>query len=171
MSIINDAIKKARREFQIKNKDVTNKTDATSISKDASLPESKTVSEASELKRTSVVVASLVLIFALLGSMFLYKYMSRSATPPYNPPVTRAREETPVTLDNIPKEPSPPAAKPRGAIELNGIVYGTEDKWAIINNRIRREGDAVMDGKVSFIAGDFVRIRYDNGEEVVLNLR
>jgi hypothetical protein len=165
MSIINDAIKKARREFQVKNK-----KPAHAITKEDALPEPKAVSEASELKWSAVVVASLVLIVSLLGSMFLYKHMSRSLTP-YNLPIGRAHEEIPITLNNISQEPSSPTAKLEGVIELNGIVYGAEDKWAIINNRIRREGDAVLGGKVSFIAKDFVKIGYDNGKEVVLNLR
>jgi len=56
-------------------------------------------------------------------------------------------------------------------IMLNGIVYGPEDKWAIINDRIVREGDSVLNGELILIKKDFVKIRKGDGEEIVLDLR
>ncbi len=179
MSIINDAIKKARKEFEIKSE---------SIVGPANFGQGKEVAtagpKATEVKWIIVVVVSLVFIIVLLGSMFLYRYMSRinaadidlapnkaaiSKTVPKKE-VTRAPANDKRYKRTKPK-PSPLSKRTIGIIELNGIVHGPEGKWAIINDRITREGDSVPNGKLSHIAERFVKIKMDNGEEITLELR
>lgn len=64
-----------------------------------------------------------------------------------------------------------PSSEVRNAIELNGIVYGPEGKWAIINDKIVREGDSLLGGEITLIAKDFVKIEKDDGGEIVLDLK
>jgi hypothetical protein len=159
MSIINDAIKKARKEFEIKNKPVTGACDPPK----QALP-FNTRQVSSDIKWTVIVVVSLVVIISLLGSAVLYRYMSRIDTDTAAMPASSAGI-TPRPYRNL------PGSGPRDTIELNGIVYGPEDKWVIINNKILREGDDVMGGKIVSIARDSVKIEENNGEETVLDLK
>jgi hypothetical protein len=151
MSIINDAIKKARKEFEVKNKIVTG---ACTPLKQAS----------SDIKWTIIAAVSLVIIISLLGSAALYRYMSRIDTDIIAMPFS-SEKITPRPRGNL------SGSGPRNTIELNGIVYGPEDKWAIINNKILREGDDVMGGKIVYIARDSVKIEKDNDEDIILDLK
>lgn len=165
MSIINDAIKKARRDFEWKYK---------TVAKDAAKEKNMSTAthRSSETKWVATVVASLVLIVSLLGSMFVYKHVSKlSAT--YSPKETASVKAEIPAATNQPRQHiiSSPQTKLEDVLELNGIVYGPKSKWAIINNRIVREGDSLLDGRLAFIAKDFVRIEKSDGEEIVLELR
>ena len=157
MSIINDAIKKARKEFEIETKPAIKVPIKT-----ASLPLSPAKSETSEVKWTAIVVTSLVVIASLLGSLFLYKHMSGMER--------ELKPSAPLARTRIPKKILP-TERPENSIVLNGIVYGPVDKWAIINDKIAREGDALSGGTLILIEKDFVEIRGDNGEKLILELR
>lgn len=167
MSIINDAIKKARKEFEIRSKK------ASPVVADVSTKEgsTETTSKSSETKWTAAVVVSLVLIASLLGSVFLYSYMSRPHTPHSSGMINVRKEAAAPPLARGDQSPMHPITRTEGIVELNGIVYGPDDKWAIINNKIVREGDNLPGGKLAEIAKDFVRIKKYNGEEIVLELR
>ncbi|MFH1854237.1 MAG: hypothetical protein ABH815_02885 [Candidatus Omnitrophota bacterium] len=165
MSIINDAIKKARKEFEVKNKIAA----AYTLSKEVS-PE-KPQQAGSEVKWTIVVVASLVVTISLLGSITLYRQMSRSGGK-YGPAISNIKSEASLPVFGLSEKKQPiSGVNVRNVIELNGIVYGPEDKWAIINNKIVREGDLLLNGQVALIAKDFVKIEKDDGENIVLDLK
>ena len=179
MSIINDAIKKARREFEIKKRVAAPSASAPVAPGDARPV--KAAGAPSEVKWTVVVVVSLVVIASIFGSILLYGHLSKSSAR-YKPVArSRVKKGIPVAVKKVqPKtEYRPePAARPKypetrieDMVELNGIVYGPEDKWAIINNKITREGDDLLGGKLVLIEKDHVRIKKENGEEVILELR
>ena len=168
MSIINEAIKKARRESGRKNEGVAVDISGTVKDKIAA-----SHSGSSETKWTLTIVVSLVLVVSLLGSVLLYRHVSR-----LNPAYPRV--STPgVKSEKYLSSRARPRKRPRPSsmrnmetsIMLNGIVYGPKDKWAIINDRIVREGDSVLNGKLILIKKDFVKIRKGDGEEIVLDLR
>ncbi len=161
MSIINEAIKKARKEFEIKSKGVAGSSGVGQIKETAAVS-----SEATEVKWIIAVVVSLVLVITLLGSMFLYRHLSRIDTEDIVPAPNKATIAKAKPVKKITRQ-----RRPENVIELNGIVYGPEGKWAIINDRITREGDSVANGKLSHIAERFVRIKMNSGKEIILELR
>lgn len=165
MSIINDAIKKARKEFELKNK--------TLLSRITNRKEEKALSapyKSSERRWTVVIVVSLTLIVSLLGSVILYRHISRSNTA-YNRSRAAPKQDLSNTSSNVYQKRSFLTVGLDDVMELNGIVYGPKDKWAIINDKIVREGDYFLGNKLTFIAKDFVKIEKHNGKEIVLNLR
>lgn len=163
MSIINDALKKARKEFEIKK--IT--TDVTGIPEREPSP----AIEYSDVKWTIGAIVCLVIIVSLLGSIILYSSISKSKVRHTRAPVRAVESQnSPPLRRTVNAKPSADTKLP-DALELNGIVYGPKDKWAIINNKIVREGDAVLNGRLSFIAKDFVKIKNDAGEDIVLELR
>lgn len=152
MSIINEAIKRARKEFELKRFKAPGPS--------PQMPKEEPLSAASpssDIKWTAIIIVSLVVIVSLLGSIVLYRHLSR------------------IKIDYSIEIPAPkdmPASyRENTGIELNGIVYGPDDKWAIINDRIVREGDALPGGELTYIAKEFVKIRKANGEEVTLDLK
>lgn len=154
MSIINDAIKKARKESGFKDTDEV-----------ASLAEiSPSAPKASEAKWIAVVVISLTIIASLFGSMFLYRHITRINEP--TPSV--AKRNAPIA---IPRKAKPSYSEFQETMDLNGIVYESTDRWAIINDKIVREGDTLPNGKLILIQKDYVKIQKNTGEELVLNLR
>jgi hypothetical protein len=160
MSIINEAIKKARSESRLKQ---------TAVNDDKTMPVVPSI-EPSETKWTLIVVLSLVFSISLLGSIFLYSHISQSKIT-YKPVVQRPEASKQILTHPVIQASSLAVTKMEETLELNGIVYGQDDKWAIINNKIVREGDRLLDGKVSLIKKDFVKISRNNGEEVILNLK
>jgi len=154
MSIINDAIKKARKESGLKDTDEV-----------VSLAEiNSSAPKASEVKWIVIVVISLTIVASLFGSIFLYKHITRinEVTPPV------AKRSTPIAM---PRKAKPRYSEFQETIDLNGIVYESTDRWAIINDKIVREGDTLPNGKLILIQKDYVKIQKNNGEELVLNLR
>ncbi|NQV04409.1 MAG: hypothetical protein HQ532_02825, partial [Candidatus Omnitrophica bacterium] len=127
MSIINDAIKKARRESGRKDEGVA--VDIVGTVKDKiAVPHLGS----SETKWTLTVVVSLVLVVSLLGSVLLYKHVSR-LNPGYPRSSTpQVKSEKPLKpLARPRKRPLPSSARNmETSIMLNGIVYGPKDKWA-----------------------------------------
>ncbi|MBU1888313.1 MAG: hypothetical protein KKB46_03870 [Candidatus Omnitrophica bacterium] len=167
MSIINDAIKKARKEFEIKNK---NAASTCALDEETRLP-AKSQEANSEIKWTVTVTVSLVVIISLLGSLALYRHISRAGAG-HDPAMRDVQSKASPSGFNPPTHKQAfYGATIQNATELNGIVHGPEGKWAIINDKIVREGDSFLDGKVTVIAKDFVRIEKGNGEEIVLDLK
>ena len=165
MSIINDAIKKARKESSIEERPI--------VIDGVVIPEKKItpVSSDSETRWMTTVVVSLVIIASLFGSLALYKHIVR-LNAPYETTGTSATQPQEVSsAAYISPRVSLTAPKAEDVLELNGIVHGPEDKWAIINDRIVREGDSLLGGKLTHIAKDFVKIKKDSGDELVLELR
>lgn len=165
MSIINDAIKKARRESNMEDRSVVIKSVAGSERKISA------VSSASEARWMTITVVSLVIVASLFGSLILYKHMTRLDAP-YETTVGPAAQ--PQKLSSAPRlrrKTALPAPRTENMLELNGIVYGPKDKWAIINDKIVREGDTLLGGSLIRIEKDFVRIKKDNGDDLVLDLR
>ncbi|MFC1666674.1 hypothetical protein ACFL0P_02215 [Candidatus Omnitrophota bacterium] len=155
MSIINEAIKKARKEFETRNRQPSgNIADGESLL--------KTGLQSSERKWTAVIVASLTLVISLLGSIILYKHMTGFEA---------SRNSDLHAIKQFYKKKRLFPLRVKGVMELNGIVYGPKEKWAIINNKIVREGDSLSGGRLAFIAEDFVKIEQNSGEEIVLDLR
>ncbi len=164
MSIINDAIKKARKGFEIKTKPTTpfpQKSEKTF----------QNIPKPSDIKWKIAIVASLVFIASSLGSMFLYRYMTMLNEPTMNAEeLATALEEPSSDLSPIYQKSPFPTLELDSIAELNGIVYGPEDKWAIVNNKIVREGDSLLNGEVKIIARDFIKIEGYNGGEIILEL-
>lgn len=165
MSIINDAIKKARKESDLKNT-----SDKGGFREGRNPPPSVTVSsvtKSSEIKWLVVIVISLTVIVSLFGSMFLYRHIVRGNRP--YPSV--AKKSTPLRPKPMAKKVVRPYDRFEDTVDLNGIVYEHSDKWAIINDKIAREGDLLPSGKLILIEKDYVKIEKDDGQEIVLNLR
>ena len=61
--------------------------------------------------------------------------------------------------------------KSKDTAKLNGIVYGDTGKWAIVDNKIVKEGDSLLGGAIKSISKESVQIEKNNGETLVLNLK
>ena len=156
MSIVNDALKKARKEFEFKNRDAAAEKTAG--------PE---VIARAEKKWTVLITVSLVLIVSLFGSLVLYKNWSSfnnagSADQP---------AEIQTTLNSVEQKISARGLKHQDAAKLSGIMYGKEGKWAIVDNRIIKEGDSLLGGQVASITKDMVKIEKKDGSETTLSLK
>lgn len=53
---------------------------------------------------------------------------------------------------------------------LSGILYSDNQKWAMINNRILKEGDTIEGAKVIGISADGVELNW-KGEKIFLRLK
>jgi len=170
MSIISDAIKKARKESGRKSQDVAadmlSGSGTREVSGAAPVPSSPIPS--SEAKWMFVVIASLAVIASLFGSVFLYRYLTRQVDSKKVSSAVVMPKPAKVSARTLLDRNTTNTANP---IILNGIVYGPDDKWAIINDRIVREGDAVLGGKLVLIKKDSVRIEKPGGNDIVLDLR
>ncbi|MFH1478338.1 MAG: hypothetical protein ABIG92_01000 [Candidatus Omnitrophota bacterium] len=176
MSIINDAIRKARKEYS--SNTIGKETDIIIEQKEYAAKEKPSplaTSSLSSHKRLHSFIAALIFLVAFLVSVMLYKQTSRvdAVYVPVAPIANAARTTTPIA----PKNPSP-ARDPvlefdENAIELEGIVYDSDPagKWAIINGKIAKEGDDVLGGKVILIMNDYIKIRKPDSEEITLDLR
>ncbi len=163
MSIINEAIKKARKEFEIKGKDFSRVLTGVDI-------QPAVGPRPSETKWLIIVAVSLIFVVSLLGSAVLYRHMAR-----VNARIIETPEETKSMTAVAPHKTYPamplPYKNSGSLITLNGIVHGPEGKWAIINNKITKEGDLLPGGRLTLIAKDFVKIKKNTGEEILLELR
>ena len=155
MSIVNDALKKARKDFEFNDQ-------KTSVGDRHACP-----LPSSEKKWTALITVSLVLIVSLFGSLVLYKNWSSfnnagSADQP---------AEIQTTLNSVEQKISARGLKHQDAAKLSGIMYGKEGKWAIVDNRIIKEGDSLLDGQVASITKDMVKIEKKDGSETILSLK
>ncbi|MDP2911564.1 MAG: hypothetical protein Q8N76_04450 [Candidatus Omnitrophota bacterium] len=148
MSIVNDALKKAAKEFEFNSKDTAVKKTAT--------PEAIT---RAEKKWTVLITVSLVLIASLFGSLALYKNLTSQP----------AAIQT--TLNSVEQKIPARGLKHQDAANLSGIMYGKEGKWAIVDNRIIKEGDSLLGGQVASITRDMVKIEKKDGSETTLSLK
>jgi len=165
LSIINDAIKKARRESGLKDGGIEVGVSEENVAVIRAR-------ESSETKWIATVVVSLVVTVTLLGSVILYRHISRLNSvhePDQSQPIVESKE--PVKSTRPYRKSSVSKVEHDRIIKLNGIVYGPKDKWAIINNRIVREGETIPGGKLTLIKKEFVKIQRDSGKEIILNLR
>jgi len=157
MSIVNDALRKAGKEFEPKDQN-------TLITVQKTTP-------TSDKKWAVAITASFVIIASIFGSWLLYKNLSifnpNDALDESNKPVSAIQS----TLNNIEQSSAARIMKSQDAAKLNGIVYGDEGKWAIVNNRIVKEGDKLLGGEITSITKDLVKIGRKDGSEIVLNLK
>ena len=157
MSIVNDALKKAGKDFEFKGQNRAN------LNQEA-MP-------SSDRKWTAIITISLVIVASLFGSLVLYKNMAR-----FNAGSTRDDSSKPdyaiqSTLNNIEQKSTPRALESKDVVKLNGIVCGNEGNWAIVNNRIVKEGDNILGGEIVSITKDSVKIAKKDGSEIVLSLK
>ena len=158
MSIVNDALKKAGKEFEFKSQDTVNLGPEI-----ASSPN----------KKWPVMIPIVFIIAAVLFGVFvLYK----NASGPNTASIADGSDNKPSaaiqsTLNNIEQKNTAKAMKPQNIAKLNGIVYGDENKWAIINDNIVKEGDSLLGGQIVNIARDFVKIKKKDGSELILSLK
>ena len=154
MSIVNDALKKAGKGFEF------NVGDRHACP----LP-------SSDKKWTAIITISLVIIVSLFGSLALYKNMSKINTPYSAVESSKPDYAVQSTLNNIEQKSAPRALKSQDVVKLNGIVCGSEGKWAIVNNRIVKEGDSILGGEIISITKDIVKISKKDGSELTLSLK
>jgi len=157
MSIVNDALKKARKEFEVKDLKTAGPVFETS--------------RWSDKRWTAVVVISLFIIASLFGSLVLYKNMARP-----NVFVGEGLKHSPTTaiqsaLNNIEQKASVRPMKKQDIVKLDGIMYGDAGKWAIVNNKIVKEGDNILGGEITQITKDNVKIQKTDGSEINLSLK
>jgi hypothetical protein len=158
MSIVNDALKKAGQGFEPGEK--------------KSADPIKNVSSASDKKWTAIITVTLVIIASLYGSLILYKGISNSdpVAASYvstNKPVAAVQS----ALNSIEKSTNPRPMRSKDAMKLSGIMYGDQGKWAIVDNRVVKEGDAILGGEITSITRELVKIEKKDGSELTLNLK
>ncbi len=158
MSIINDALKKARKNFEVNNF-LGARPSADSENK-RNLPSRKN-RMIKLIFAVALLTAGLAVVYdrvtTLPGTTYSPAEISSSSADMPQSPLSRPETKTPKVEKAVP--------------ELNGIVYEPEDKWAIIDDEIVREGDSVTGGKIFSIGEDFVEIERDSGERLTLRLR
>ena len=159
MSIVNDALRKAGKESEINNQ-------KTSVGNRhaCSLP-------SPDKKQPNIINISLIIIAVLLGSFVLYKGISGPSAFVGEGLKPSPTSEIQSTLNNIEQKNAPRAMKSNNITKLNGIVYGDEGKWAIVNDKIVKEGDSLLGGEITSITKDLVKIGKKDGTEIVLGLK
>ena len=157
MSIVNDALKKAGREFE-------QTEQGRVVSSHDSMP-------SSEKKWSVMITISLVIIASLFGSLILYKNMARInanyAANEYSSEDRTIRS----TLNNIEQNIPANRLKQKDMVKLDGIVCDSRGNWAIVNNKIVKEGDDILGGKITSITRDIVKIEKKDGSEIALTLK
>jgi hypothetical protein len=157
MSIVNDALKKAGKEFEVKDLRTAGPILETS--------------RGSDKRWTAAIVISLFIIASLFGSLILYKNMSGSNVfvgEGFKPSPTATVQSA---LNSIERKVSIRPMKTQDIAKLDGIMCGNEGKWAIVNNRIVKEGDNLLGGEITLITKDNVRIQKIDGSEIILSLK
>ena len=164
MSIINDAIKKAEKKSGIKN------DGASGINEKMELYPARDVKR-HRTKLPIIIIIALTFMGSLLAGRILYRHVSRLAAPNNPSFELSAKKESSAGHKGTNQNNTLLTAKSKELLELNGIVYDIENRWAIVNNRIVKEGDSFLDAKLILIAEDFVKIENNNGEKSILTLR
>lgn len=155
MSIVNDALKKAGKEFEPKDQD----TLIPAVNKAAPCPQKKWA---------AIVVAPLVILTVVFGIIILHKNMSGANLSNESRESSSAIQST---LNNIEQKTVARIIKSQDIVKLNGIFYDNTGRWAIVNNRIVKEGDSLLGGEITSIARDLVKIEKKDGSEIVLSLK
>jgi len=161
MSIVNDALKKAGKEFEYK--DQNTGAGAAAFSKE--------FYSSSDRKWTVIITVSLVIIASLFGSLILYKNMSRIEAGYVSSGSDKSVSAIQSVLNNMEQKTVLRAMRSQDFAKLNGIVYGDQGKWAIVNNKIVKEGDKLLGGEIISITRDLVKIEKNDGSEVTLSLK
>ena len=164
MSIVNDALKKAKKEFHMPYS--SKKTVETIIQNNQ--PIIHTYSKRQGLRWPPILLISLVALISILGSLFLYKSMTEVSSPA---DINKPNPEINAALKEVEQRNIFSAMKNEGIVKLSGIVYGEKEKWAIVNNKIIREGDVFLGGEVISITPDLVKIKKKDGNETILTLK
>jgi len=151
MSIVNDALKKAGKEFEFNGRN----------------------KPASADKKIPVVIPFIfIAIIVLLGIFFLRRNAPEVTSDNIAGGSGKLGSAIQSTLNNVErKNTSVKAMKPKNIAKLNGIVYGDEGKWAIVNDEIVKEGDSFLGGEIVSITKDLVKIENKDGTEIVLSLK
>ncbi len=157
MSIVNDALKKAGKEFESKDQN-------TLIAVQKTTP-------TSDKKWIATIITSFVIIASFFGSWVLYKNMSVFNSGGTSNESGKSVSAVQSTLNSIEQNPAARAMKSKDVVKLNGILYGNEGKWAIINDRIVKEGDKFLGGEITSITKDLVKIEKKDGSEFTLSLK
>jgi len=157
MSIVNDALKKAGKEFESKDQN-------TLIAVQKTTP-------TSDKKWIAIIITSFVIIASFFGSWVLYKNMSVFNSGDTSNESGKSASAVQSTLNSIEQNPAARAMKSKDVVKLNGILYGNEGKWAIINDRIVKEGDKFFGGEITSITKDLVKIEKKDGSEFTLSLK
>jgi len=157
MSIVNDALKKAGKEFD---------------SKDQVIPVTlqKTAS-ASDKKWVTVTITSFVIIASFFGSWVLYRNMSVLNSGESSNESGKSASTVQSTLNSLEQNPVAKAMKSKDVVKLNGILCGNEGKWAIVNDKIVKEGDKFLGGEIISITKNLVKIEKKDGSELTLSLK
>lgn len=161
MSIVNDALKKAGKEFDYKNQDTD--MNATALVRETY--------QNSNRKWTAIMTVSLVIIASLFGSLILYKNMSKINTDYVSNGADKSVFAIQSALNNMEQKTVLKAMRSQDFAKLNGIVYGDEGKWAIVNDKIVKEGDKLLGGEIISITRDIVKIQKNDGSEINLSLK
>ena len=161
MSIVNDALKKAGKEFEYKDQGIYKGTAASG----------KEFYPSSDKKWTAIITISLVIIASLFGSLILYKNMSRTDYGYVSSGSDKSVSTIQSTLNNMEQKTVLRAMRSQDFAKLNGIVCGDQGKWAIVNDKIVKEGDKLLGGEIISITRDLVKIEKNDGTEVTLSLK
>lgn len=159
MSIINDALKKAHKEYKQGSAGSNTVNPAVTADKTGFNPKLILV----------IILSAAIAIAFLLGSRHIFKNIKRIAQ--HSDKKLSLKEKDISNELNIVKNKSINTLRTRDLVKLTGIVYYTDTRWAIINNKIFKEGDMINSDVISNISKDAVKIKKSNGEEIVLNLR
>jgi hypothetical protein len=107
------------------------------------------ISQQEDIKKPAITIMAIFVIILILGWVSLYRHSSI--------PVTKLISAT---------------KNPESNIQLNGVAYDNNDgRWAVINNSILKEGDSISGNKLTSITKDSVKLKKDNGEEILLTLK
>ncbi len=154
MSIVNDALKKASKENE------SNAWDSRAYP----MP-------VSDKKWIAIITASLVIIASLFGSLILYKNIARSDAfvgSGLKPDPTSVVQSA---LNNIEQKTAARVVRSQDITKLSGIFHDDKGGWAIVNNKIVKEGDKLLGGEITSITKDLVKIEKNDGSELTLSLK
>lgn len=168
MSIISDALRKVadKRSDYTRLKDEKLDRDLT--------PEIKRLA----IKKTRLSILSSVGVFFIVGLAIVIFLYNSDITPsfihPKTPSLITPKDitlKTDITKDDTEKITPPlsvaPIKKERRALPhltLNGIIGGTGEPLAIINNKILKKGDSIYGARLIYIAKDKVTLSYRDRE-------
>ncbi len=142
MSIIYDALKKIQR------------TKAAGLN----IPEA----DKKHSKYNLYVFYFLIICAGLFMGNIFFSFLGRRKSPPIkkiNRPVVGEKISLPIDKPSQKKEPVESSAPEKGSEEslvINGVFFSEDEGYALINNKIVKEGDVIAEGKVQRITLDEV---------------
>lgn len=153
MSIISEALKKAEKQARLRTPSMETVPSAKSeeIINQRQIQASKGSKEANIF--LALAISGIVVSAAILGSIVLFRNLNLTQV---TPEIQKLTSSEVGSDDSYVDSPEP--EKRESIIELNGIVYESKERWAIINNKIVRLGDTVGDERIVEIGKDYVRL-------------